>query len=140
MVELAVKALELLCSVVRCLTSPISVEVSYFQFEDFSSHASDVLAVITPYPKRYHVKLGLTNRSDRVIYIVSYSARVGDTHTFSQTRFDNALRLEAHQPKEHSIILPLDAASKPVRTGRFSIRVWPSFGRSTKVNGVFPIK
>jgi len=136
MVEFVFKLLSL---VISRLVSPIGVEVSYFRFEDLSTHSSDVVAVITPHPKRYHVKLLLTNRSDRVIYIVSYSVGIDDVRTFSQTRFDNPLRLEAHQPKEHTIVLPLDAGSEPIRAGRFSISVWPSFGRRAQVSGVFPI-
>lgn len=136
MVELAEKILWL---VVRHLTSPISVEVSYLKYEDFTPREDDPVVVCTGYPRRYHVKLVLTNRSNRVVYVVAYSACIGDEHRFAKTRFDNPYRIEAHEPKTISIVLPLDEDSEPIRKGRFTIDVWPSSGRRTKVSGLFPI-
>jgi hypothetical protein len=136
MVEFAGK---ILWFILRYLTSPISVEISYLQFEDFSTDAYDCVVVVSPHPRRYHVRLVLSNRSDGPVYVVAYSACIGDAYALSRTRFASALRLEPHEPKEHSIVLPVDADCDPIGMGRFSISIYPSVGRMAKANGVFPV-
>lgn len=126
-------AVELLRALWWHLTSPIKVEVTYFQFEDPKAR------VLPPTESGYHVRVIITNRTDRAVYVTSYSGGVDHRYACPQTRFDKALHLEPHEPKEYSVVLPLEEGSEPIRAGQFSISVWASFGRGTKVSGEFPV-
>jgi pimeloyl-ACP methyl ester carboxylesterase len=113
------------------------VEVLAFEYQDVTKTPNDPIRVITPYPRRYLVELGLTNHSNRPLYVKNITATVG---AFTYNREDGAdvLRIEPGEYKEYQECFPVDNAPA-AHSGDFALKISPAVGKPVTVTGTFPV-
>lgn len=115
----------------------LDVEVLYFRYE--SLRGGDTLVVVTPWPERYHAKPALTNKSDRAVFIKSFSAKIAEMSTYPHAGEEITMRLDSHERRVLDVIFPVSESDKPKDSGKFQITVVPTVGRKTAFSGVFPV-
>ncbi len=131
--------IQLLPKLIGWLRSPIAGEVSCLRYEERRINSNDSIVVISPWPRRYHVRLALTNRNSRVVYIKTISLAIGQQKAYQQVRVDSFIRLDSHEIQVHDLVFPLDESEQPTEGGKFQIEIAPTVGRSTTISGTFPL-
>lgn len=115
----------------------LDVEVLYFRYE--SLRGGDTFVVVTPWYERYHAKLALTNKSDRAVFIKTFSATIDEVNTYPHADAEITIRLDSHERRVLDVIFPVSESDEPKDTGKFEIIVVPTVGRKTAFSGVFPV-
>ena len=115
----------------------LSAEVRAFYYQDVTNTPGDPIVVCTPHPRRYLAELGITNQSDRPLYIRDITARVG-SQTFGRSDGADIIRIEPGEYKEIDESFPVDGNNAP-QSGDFEIQILPATGEPVRVAGTFPV-
>jgi hypothetical protein len=115
----------------------LSAEVRAFYYQDVTNRPGDPIVVCTPHPRRYLAELGITNQSDRPIYIRDITARVG-SQAFGRSDGADIIRIEPGEYKEIDESFPVDDNNAP-QSGDFEIQILPATGEPVQVVGTFPV-
>ena len=141
MFDLLERVAKWLFQLILWLRPPIHVEVLYFRFQEFRSNSDSSLIVRTTSPRRYHAKLALTNRSDRVVFIKATSVTIDEEKNYPQENGDgNGIRFDPHELKTCTLIFPVNEDDHPREAGQFCVEIVPTKGRSTTACGTFPLE
>jgi len=138
-IDLLVRLLEkLLPALARKWSRPLHVEVSHLSYEDMRSRPGDPFVILSPWPRRYRVRMRVKNRTRDVVFVERLTLTGPSPAGPKQPTLWEPLRLEPGQPKEVEACFSLDANESPPQTGEFTIEVAPSIGRTTCLVVRFP--
>lgn len=129
--------LKLAARLIWWIIPTLDVEVLYFRYE--SLRGGGTFVVLTPWHERYHAKLALTNKSERVVFIKTLSVTIDEMKTYPHANTENTIRLDSHERMVLDVIFPVSESDKPKDTGKFEITVVPTVGRKKAFSGVFPV-
>ena len=114
----------------------VRIRAKYFKYELTRNDPDNLLMVITPYPSRYHAKLGLSHRG-RPTTIKNLTLVIGGRHKLASTSF-NPVKLEHGDYREIDSIFPVEE-SLAVGEGTFEIQALDTFDKVYRCKGRFPI-
>jgi len=139
-IDLLVRLLEkLLPALARKWLRPLHVEVSHLSYEDMRTRPGDPFVILSPWPKRYRVRMRVKNRTREVAFVERVTLTGPSPAGPKQPTSWDPLRLEPGQPKEVEAFFALDQDENPPQTGEFTIEVAPSIGRTTRLVVGFPL-
>lgn len=116
--------------IIRNFISSLSYEIEAFEYTDFDSDADSSVFIITPYPRRYYLRLLISNGSQIHIGIKRIVLEIGDRILDPSDRI-----MESFEPGESrllDIIFPIDTE---MTDNRYTIIVTDSRGRKTRLKG-----
>jgi hypothetical protein len=129
--------LKLAARLIWWIIPTLDVEVLYFRYESLRS--DDVFVVLSPWHDRYHARLALTNKSDRPVFIKTFSTTIDEMNTYPHADTENTIRLDSHERRVLDVVFPVSQSDKPKDAGKFEITVVPTVGRKKALSGVFPV-
>jgi hypothetical protein len=115
----------------------ILVDVRAFYYQGVTNTPNDPIKVATPHPRRYLTELGLTNQSDRPIFIRDITATVG-SQTYERSEGAQVIRIEPGEYKGIDESFPVNGTSAP-QSGEFELQIWPAVGEPVRATGTFPV-
>mgnify|MGYP001594609736 CR=1 FL=1 len=115
----------------------LDVEVLYFQYE--SPGSDDGFLFRLQRHSQYGAKLALTNKSDRAVFIKTFSVTIDEMNTYPHADAEITIRLDSHERRVLDVTFPVSESDEPKDAGKFEITVVPTVGRKKTFSGVFPV-
>jgi hypothetical protein len=120
--------------VLGAVRPPLKVEVTAVVLERISRDGP--LVVITTCPVRYQAAIRIINRDARPVFI--RDVRLHVPHGALSPESLSLKRLDPDDYADADVIFPVINDDVSVETGKFTIEVIPTRGRTTRTSGRFP--
>lgn len=119
------------------IVASLKAQVTYLKYDHIRNHPGSYIVFIQFHPKRYFARMKLINNSISVTYIKQMTISLNDGEPILWA--EKSICLGPAELKKLSIIFPFECDNKPLREGKYTIKIEPTCGRAITIKGQFPV-